>query len=540
MRKKYTMRKINILWGLMLLTVVVSGQSSSTINFISNIKDGLNAVHSEQLWIGEHAEITVDGDWDIFSSMIYIHPNAKIHGDGRIVIKNPNGAIYPFGESTTMIDGSNVKIDCDVFFENKNNLILAPFNTEGTDLGWLNDSSDSYDLVIGRKLSLEADDGHIVLGDGNLILDEDATLLGFSENRYVVTNSDGILKKEGLLGEFIFPVGFEEGVGDGNDYTPAKVINNGMEDGFSVRVDHEVTDFPVTIEGIGREWTISEDEDGGSYVELVLQHNRETDGTKYKNSTKQMVTQYAGVAPNMLGGSISSTTWSYSSIDCDEETNEGTITDGYTITGASELSRIGFTDFYNHTKFTKAICEKSVLEDIWKIFTADVESCETQISWVIETKFGEPKYFVVERSYDGIDFLPIATVEASKTNEFYKYFDPIAPNGKVYYRVKLVDGDNDFEYSPVDMVDSDCGLEVAAVFPNPFFDDITILMNTADAIEAVIVYNEIGQRMMVNTTFDGNMVKIDGRPLAAANYYAVLVFDDKFYTIELTKIVDAR
>ena len=534
------MRKLNILWGLMMLTMVAFGQSASTINFVSNIREGANVVHTQQLWIGEQADITIDGDWIIYSEQIYIHPNAKIHGNGRIVLKNPNGAIFPMGEKPTVLDGSYVNIDCDIVFENENNLLLMPLTYDGTDLGWQNDAHANYDLVVGKSLKLNVDDGHVVLGDGNVIVDKDAEIIDYSENRYFVTNSDGVLKKNGLKGEFIFPVGFEEGTDDNNDYTPAKLINNGLEDGFSVKVDHEVTDFVNSQEGVRREWTIKEDVDGGSYVELDLQHNKETEGTKYSASSEQFVTQYAGEAPNTLGGDISSTTWDYSRVECSQETGEGTLTEGYTMTDASELTRIGFTDFYNHTKFTKAVCEKSVLDNIWKIFTADVQDCETQVSWVVETKYLNADYFVVERSYDGILFLPITTVDASTENEFYKYFDPIAPNGKVYYRVKVVDQEGDYEYSPIDMIESECGMEVAVVYPNPFFDDVTIVMNTTGGVDALIVYNEIGQRMDVPIEFDGNLIKIDARKLSAANYYALVINGDKFYTIELTKILDKR
>ncbi len=524
----------------MMLTMVAFGQSASTINFVSTIRDGANTVHTQQLWIGEHADVTVDGDWNIYSEQIYIHPNAKIHGDGRIIIKNPNGAIFPMGEKPTVLDGSYVNVDCDIVFENKNNLVLMPLTYDGTDLLWENDAHTNFDWVIGRNLDFGVDDGHVILGDGHVILDEDATVSNYSENRYFVTNSDGSLKKEGLVGEFIFPIGYEEGTDSSNDYTPAKMINNGIKDGYSARVDHEVTDFPNSEEGVGREWTIEEDVDGGSYVELDLQHNRATDGTKYSQSKEQFVTQYAGEAPNTLGGDISSTTWDYSRVECAQETNEGTLTDGYTMTEASELSRIGFTDFYNHTRFTKAVCEKSVLEDIWKIFTADVEQCETQVSWVVDTSYLRASYFVVERSYDGILFLPIKTIAVTKGNEFYRYFDPVAPNGKVYYRVKVVDEDDDFEYSPVDMIESECGMEVATVYPNPFFDDVTIVTNTEGGVDGLVLYNEIGQRMDVPIQYDGNLIKIDARKLSAANYYALIINGDRFYTIELTKLLDRR
>ena len=262
------MKKLNMLLGLLMLGSVAFGQSSSTINYISNIQAGLNVVHTDQLWIGEHADVTVNGDWQIYSSQIYIHPNAKVHGNGRLIIKNPNGAVFSLGDQPTVFDGSHVKIDCDIIFENKNNLLLSTLSTAATDLIWNHDTTSNIDLYVGKNFALNIDDGHVVLGDANLILDDDATISDFSENRYVVTNSEGSLKKEGLQGEFIFPIGFEEGVNESTDYTPARLINIGIMDSYSARVDQEVTDFSTATEGMQREWTIQEDEDGGSILRL--------------------------------------------------------------------------------------------------------------------------------------------------------------------------------------------------------------------------------------------------------------------------------
>ncbi len=531
------MKRLSILCFFLMVTGLAFGQSASIINYPTRVDGGLTAIHTAQLWVGQKAKVRLDGDWHVFSRRVYIHPKAHIFGDGDIILENPDAAVFSLGDQPTLLDGNQSRVDVRIILKNKNNLILHEIDPATTDLDWPDSLSANHNLYIGKELIFAQDDAHVIANDADVVVATDATLSGYSEDRYVVTSDTGGVIKEGLgHTPFVFPVGFEEGTGVATDYTPARLLNNGIADDYAVRVHLYVTDFPASSEGVNREWVIREKEPGGSYVELTLQHNQNTEGARYASTDAHFITQYAGEAPNELGGNKSSTTWDYALYACDEDSPDGGLTDGAPIADASELSRVGLTDFYDHTRFTKAVCEKSVLEDIWKIFTADVVACETQISWVVRQKYLTADYFVVERSYDGVQFLPITTIYATPSNEFYNYFDPVAPNGKVYYRVKMVDKDGDAEYSPVDVVESNCGANVASVYPNPFYDYTTIVMNTLDGHFDVIVYDEIGQPVDVPVEMDQNLIHIDGTKLRDANYYVLVLDGDRFFTVELTKL----
>jgi hypothetical protein len=61
-------------------------------------------------------------------------------------------------------------------------------------------------------------------------------------------------------------------------------------------------------------------------------------------------------------------------------------------------------------------------------------------------------HFIVERSNDGLQFTPVITVAAAGNSQVelaYLAEDPAPLNGKSYYRLKMVDIDGQFEYSPI-------------------------------------------------------------------------------------------
>ena len=99
------------------------------------------------------------------------------------------------------------------------------------------------------------------------------------------------------------------------------------------------------------------------------------------------------------------------------------------------------------------------------------------ISWesVMETNF---KYYELESSEDGINFVKIATINpkgnlTSYTNYTYLDFNFYKPI--TYYRLKMVDLDNSFKYSPITAVEYGLYQEdLFSVFPNPVVNELFV------------------------------------------------------------------
>jgi len=100
--------------------------------------------------------------------------------------------------------------------------------------------------------------------------------------------------------------------------------------------------------------------------------------------------------------------------------------------------------------------------------------CNIHLEWGTFSELNN-RHFDLERSSDGINFRIINRVPGGGTSvekNTYNHLDPIkAKDKELYYRLKQVDFDGAFEYSPVLSIrPEDCGSEIGdflSVFPNP-------------------------------------------------------------------------
>lgn len=122
-----------------------------------------------------------------------------------------------------------------------------------------------------------------------------------------------------------------------------------------------------------------------------------------------------------------------------------------------------------------------------------------QLKWftAMEKNFS---HFQLERANETLNFIPIGRIDASgglDVTTSYSYVDTSPHSGKNYYRLKSVDEDFSFEYSPVVVADFK-GEKKVVVYPNPAVDRrINIRTNFSpqegDRIE---IYNDLGLKIM--------------------------------------------
>ncbi len=99
-----------------------------------------------------------------------------------------------------------------------------------------------------------------------------------------------------------------------------------------------------------------------------------------------------------------------------------------------------------------------------------------QLNW--ET-FSEQNtsHFEIERSLDGTSFTPIGNINAagnSSSTRSYTYTDIQAPAKTIFYRLKMVDLDRTYKYSPVIAIKNSSALVTLELFPNPATDVIRV------------------------------------------------------------------
>jgi hypothetical protein len=89
--------------------------------------------------------------------------------------------------------------------------------------------------------------------------------------------------------------------------------------------------------------------------------------------------------------------------------------------------------------------------------------------------------FEVQRSADGVAFTTLATVAGQGTTErahTYGYFDAAALRTTSYYRLKQLDIDGAFTYSPVVAVQAVASTAALSIYPNPTADRTTVTWET--------------------------------------------------------------
>jgi len=102
-------------------------------------------------------------------------------------------------------------------------------------------------------------------------------------------------------------------------------------------------------------------------------------------------------------------------------------------------------------------------------FTAQPDGNTVKLMWSTASETNNA-YFVIERISEDLTYYEIGRVEGSNNSTeilHYAFIDPSPITGINYYRLKQVDFDSSFEYSPVISIDFNNNNPWAALYPNP-------------------------------------------------------------------------
>ncbi|MCB0401840.1 MAG: T9SS type A sorting domain-containing protein [Flavobacteriales bacterium] len=173
-------------------------------------------------------------------------------------------------------------------------------------------------------------------------------------------------------------------------------------------------------------------------------------------------------------------------------------------------------------------------------FSADCQQNEVTISWSTATEINN-NYFVVEKSYDAINFFELETVQGagnSSVQQFYSVKDPNPLNGVTYYRLKQVDFDQATTYFNV--VATKCssgGFEVDQIL----FTENALSFNVINSAEEYItayLYDYRGRIVSSETiaSVDGQVaVSMDDLNLSSGIYMLSLVGEYHTFSTKLFK-----
>lgn len=162
------------------------------------------------------------------------------------------------------------------------------------------------------------------------------------------------------------------------------------------------------------------------------------------------------------------------------------------------------------------------------------------LTWITSSE-RDHQYFEVERSTDGINFLPMGRVNGvgnSSDEKRYSFKDQ-KPLSIGYYRLKQVDAHNNISYSRIIRIDRPVTSSLSAVFENPVHGILKANLESSDAGMAEVRVVDVSGK----TIFTGSVILQKGNnryhhnlnKLIPGTYYLVITKDDTRKTFPFIK-----
>jgi hypothetical protein len=173
--------------------------------------------------------------------------------------------------------------------------------------------------------------------------------------------------------------------------------------------------------------------------------------------------------------------------------------------------------FYHYVYVDREIALPVRLVD----FSAKPLNNDVLLQWDIANELNLAKYSV-EFSKDGRTFTSVGSVPATALHAVEKRYTFVHTgpvNGKNYYRIKMIDNDGRYEYSPVRTVLF--GENKVIVYPNPFHDALNISTGLTGA--ATLRLTDVTGKLFLQQRFTANTTLNLGR--LAAGIYIVQIND---------------
>jgi RHS repeat-associated protein len=184
----------------------------------------------------------------------------------------------------------------------------------------------------------------------------------------------------------------------------------------------------------------------------------------------------------------------------------------------------------------------------WLYFNVNKQATDAKLSWATSSELNT-KEFEVQRSLDGINFIPIGTVRANGTSSTLHSYDLIDKNiadykvKTIYYRIKQIDNNGSFTYSRVASIklDNNKAETIINAFPNPFTETLTVSITAALAnnktekielftADGTLVYTKKMNKQGSNVTLLNDMPR-----LTNGMYVLRIVIAGKPYSMKVLK-----
>lgn len=156
-------------------------------------------------------------------------------------------------------------------------------------------------------------------------------------------------------------------------------------------------------------------------------------------------------------------------------------------------------------------------------FNAQRKGKINKLSWTTAQEINTSR-FIVERSNDGRNFTSIGTVNASgnsNSSVSYTFNDQSPVKGSNYYRLKIVDNDNQYRFSAIRNIRNE-GTADVAIYPNPAGGTLNLQINADDNDKALISVSDMSGKtvatMQSNINEGNNQLSMNISNLSTGSY----------------------
>lgn len=159
-------------------------------------------------------------------------------------------------------------------------------------------------------------------------------------------------------------------------------------------------------------------------------------------------------------------------------------------------------------------------------FEAKQDGANVKLNWITSQEQNNDR-FEIERSQDGNSFVLVGTVRSKGDNngpQAYSFKDNHPENKSNYYRLKILDKDNTYEYSNIVVVTmNEAVVNTVSAFPLPVKNTVTVKIRSAEVVNSSVkLLNASGNIVYVgNWKLEKGMntMQIPMAHFAAGNYY---------------------
>lgn len=167
-------------------------------------------------------------------------------------------------------------------------------------------------------------------------------------------------------------------------------------------------------------------------------------------------------------------------------------------------------------------------------FTGIKEGNKHKLNWITTTEVNNAG-FSLERSADGVNFSSLTYIPSKATNGnsnnnlLYSYLDEKVMLSNNYYRLKQIDKDGNYAYSPIVLLKGDKvkNITITSLYPNPAKNEIKVSIESPTAEKVTLLLTDLtGKTIQQKTTTlksGSNLIDLNVTTLAQGTYFVKII-----------------